>query len=226
MMTPYSSDKPIVIFDLDDTLYKEIDYLYSAYRQIAGYLISSRYVDDDPYKMMVDWYHAGANVFQSLNERFGLNIPLEVYLNIYRTHFPNISLDSETEQLLSEMSQSGYIIGIISDGRSITQRNKIAALGLERFVRDDCIIISEEFGSEKPNEANYLAIHNLFSDSRFVYVGDNPQKDFVTPNKLGWETICLLDDGRNIHKQDFTLPTQYKPHAFINNINILSSYIE
>ena len=28
----------IFIFDLDDTLYKEIDFLYSAYREIAGWI--------------------------------------------------------------------------------------------------------------------------------------------------------------------------------------------
>ena len=38
----------------------------------------------------------------------------------------------------------------------------------------------------------------------FIYVGDNPDKDFIAPKTLGWETICLKDDGSNIHKQDFS----------------------
>ena len=33
-------------------------------------------------------------------------------------------------------------------------------------------------------------------------MGDNLKKDFLTPNRLGWQTVCLRDDGRNIHKQD------------------------
>ena len=44
-------------------------------------------------------------------------------------------------------------LGIISDGRSRTQRNKLRALGLD-WIED--VVISEEFGSEKPCEANYL----------------------------------------------------------------------
>ena len=68
------------------------------------------------------------------------------------------------------------------------------------------IIVSEEFGSEKPDERNYL----YFSEK--LYVGDNPQKDFLAPNRLGWETICLLDNGENIHCQDFSLPVEYLPH--------------
>ena len=35
----------------------------------------------------------------------------------------------------------------------------------------------------------------------FTYVGDNPRKDFIAPNALGWQTVCLKDDGRNIHRQ-------------------------
>lgn len=46
---------------------------------------------------------------------------------------------------------------------------------------------------------------NRYPECRdFTYVGDNPRKDFIAPNALGWLTVCLKDDGRNIHKQDFT----------------------
>ena len=30
---------------------------------------------------------------------------------------------------------------------------------------------------------------------------DNPDKDFIAPNNLGWTSICLIDKGLNIHKQ-------------------------
>ena len=36
MMTPFSSKK-VVCFDLDDTLYKEKDFLISAYSEVAAY---------------------------------------------------------------------------------------------------------------------------------------------------------------------------------------------
>lgn len=225
MTMPYSFDKPIVIFDLDDTLYKEIDYLHSAYHHIADYLLAEKYVETDPCAMMIEWYHEGANVFQSLNEHYGLDIPLASYLNIYRNHIPDISLEPDIEQLLSDLAQAGYILGIITDGRSITQRNKIAALGLEEYMRQDCIAISEETGSKKTDSANYLAIQNLFPDSKFIYVGDNTAKDFVVPNKLGWDTICLLDDGRNIHKQNFSLPSKYIPRKTVNALNQIFLYL-
>lgn len=41
----------------------------------------------------------------------------------------------------------------------------------------------------------------------YMCVSDNLKKDFIAPNALGWETVCPLDDGRNIHKQDFDAGT-------------------
>jgi putative hydrolase of the HAD superfamily len=40
----------------------------------------------------------------------------------------------------------------------------------------------------------------------FAYVADNPMKDFVWPNRLGWTTVQLLDNGRNVHSQTIQLP--------------------
>jgi putative hydrolase of the HAD superfamily len=51
----------------------------------------------------------------------------------------------------------------------------------------------------------------------YIYIADNPNKDFVTPNKLGWSSICVLDRGQNIHVQNFDLPKDFLPQFFINS---------
>lgn len=87
------------------------------------------------------------------------------------------------------------------------------ALGLERFVSEENLIISEEFGSEKPSSSNYEYFMKRFPFAdEYIYIGDNLKKDFIAPNSLGWKTICLLDDDRNIHKQDFSLAPEYLPY--------------
>jgi len=53
---------------------------------------------------------------------------------------------------------------------------------------------------------------------RFLYVGDNSKKDFVAPNRLGWRTICLKNDGHNIHEQDFSLSEDFLPRNVVNSI--------
>jgi len=88
----------------------------------------------------------------------------------------------------------------LTDGRSVQQRNKIEALNLNQWFTE--IVISEEFGSEKPNINNYTHFENTFGHGNYYYIADNLSKDFISPNKLNWTTICLKDSGQNIHKQN------------------------
>lgn len=189
----------VVIFDLDDTLYKEIDYLKSAYRKICECMKVSAYTD------MIKWYHEGMDVFDNLISSYKLKVTKDSLLKIYREHFPDIKLSDDAAELLDGLYRENVIFGMITDGRSITQRNKIKALGLDKYFDDDNIIISEEFGSEKPNKKNFLYFMQKYPDAVYTYIGDNTEKDFVAPLALGWNTVCIKDDGRNIHKQEQNL---------------------
>ncbi len=195
----------VICFDLDDTLYKEIDFLKSAYREIALCAAQGdRMLADRAYTEMLQAYKDGGNAFQRLNEWFGVTTPVADYLAMYRAHRPDIHLEEDVVATLDALKTAGHTIALITDGRSVQQRNKMAALGLNRWIDDGDIVVSEEIGSEKPAEANYRRVMERHPEAeRFVYVGDNPAKDFIAPNRLGWNTICLLDNGENIHPQRF-----------------------
>jgi putative hydrolase of the HAD superfamily len=203
--------KKVVCFDLDDTLYKEIDYLTSAYGEIAASVGHPELVPQ-----MVKWYRTGENVFQKLNQFLCIDTPIETFLKIYREHYPTITLSDGVEKTLNELRQRGVVLGLITDGRSVGQRNKIKALELNRWFDDENIIISEEFGSEKTDEKNFKYFEQKYPEHSFVYVGDNPKKDFIVPNLLGWQTIMLKDDGRNIHLQE-AVPMENLPQVIITN---------
>lgn len=195
----------VICFDLDDTLYKEIDFLKSAYREIALHAAQGdQMLADQAYTEMLQAYKDGGNAFQRLNEWFGVTTPVADYLAMYRAHRPDIHLEEDVVATLDALKTAGHTIALITDGRSVQQRNKMAALGLNRWIDDGDIVVSEEIGSEKPAEANYRRVMERHPEAeRFVYVGDNPAKDFIAPNRLGWNTICLLDNGENIHPQRF-----------------------
>lgn len=192
--------KKVVVFDLDDTLYKEIDFLKSAYQEIADWLHKS-YHKNDVYPFMWQCYRQGKNVFEAVNQYFELNTPIEIYLNKYRTHMPQISLSDEVKYVLATCSQKGYTLGLMTDGRELTQRNKINALKLVQYINEADIVISESFGYSKPSKEGYVYFQNKYPNTQYYYVGDNVKKDFISANLLGWTTICLKDDGRNIHRQ-------------------------
>lgn len=212
--------KKVVVFDLDDTLYKEVDFLKSAYREIAK-LCSSKN-STDFYKMMISDYYAGENVFERITEKTD-KYSVDDLVNIYRQHYPTISLSEGAADLINFIKKLNHRIGIITDGRSKQQRNKLKALSLSETFND--IVISEEFKSEKPSELNYMHFQNKYLNSKFYYIGDNFKKDFLMPNKLGWSTIALLDDGRNIHKQNHNLPPDYLPTDFVNSLSEIKSII-
>lgn len=222
----------VVCFDLDDTLYKEIDYLKSAYREIASYAADyCRGCSDSPiilsvkaYEAMLLAYKEGQNAFERLNAFLGINLPISQYLQIYRMHKPNIRLSKSAVSALNSLKSPECIIGLITDGRSVQQRNKVEALGLNRWIIEEDVLISEEFGSEKPTPANYEYFMKRYPESdEFMYVGDNLKKDFIAPNALGWQTVCLKDDGRNIHKQDCTsVSTKAMPKMIIEDLKSLT----
>ena len=219
-MTTLCMCKKVVCFDLDDTLYKEIDFLKSAYHEIA---ISVGHIELFP--QMLQWYKAGDNVFLKLNQYIKKATPISEYLEIYRNHSPAISLSDGVEEVLNELDYRGIILGLITDGRSISQRNKIRVLGLERWFEHSNIIISEEIGSDKTNEKNFRHFEEHYPGGSFTYVGDNPQKDFVVPNYIGWQTIMLKDDGRNIHQQS-VVPKEYLPRVVIRDLSELLDFIK
>lgn len=211
--------KKIVCFDLDDTLYKEIDFVESGFRLIAE---SEEHPDLLP--MMMGWRERGEDVFFNLNKAIGKETSKSEYLKIYRYHTPKITLSEGVEETLDELKSREVILGLITDGRSETQRNKIIALGLSRWFENDNIIISEEFGSEKTDERNFRYFMKKYPKMNYLYIGDNPKKDFVVPNRLGWNTVILKDDGRNIHKQE-AVPVENLPQITITRIEELLDFI-
>lgn len=211
-------EKKTIVFDLDDTLVKEIDYLKSAFAAMAVHLDAQH---PGLFEEMLGWYKAKEDVFAKLEKRYPHAVKAELKA-FYRNHTPNFNPLSESRELLLELKDDGHYLGLITDGFSITQRNKIKALDIEDLF--DLIVISEEFGSEKPDERNF-AVFSQFNTKDYFYISDNVRKDFIAPNKLGWTTVCLLDDGANIHTQDFDKDLIYLPAEKIHDLRELKAIL-
>lgn len=200
-------EKTVVAFDLDDTLYKEVDYLKSAFREIAN-KFSSDSSSKDIYECLWNTWKNKGDSFAEVISQFNLSVSKDDLLRIYREHQPAISLDSTTIKVLEELKKRNVVICLITDGRSLSQRNKIRALGLNKYIKHSNIIISEEVGYDKKSSQPFELVDAMYPHAVKYYIGDNPQKDFYWPRQLGWSTVCLKDDGRNIHPQDLLTPLQ------------------
>ena len=225
--------KKVVVFDLDDTLYKEIDFLKSGYKKVAEFVTRQNGCDARAiYDQLLKWYYNGENAFACLNEEYGFGNPVNEYLDIYRYHHPTITLSDETKDILSKLIEENVVLGIITDGREITQKQKVEALELGKWIPLEMVMINEKKKYFKPNHWSYdrmmLKCYGQYpnNDLAFYYIGDNPEKDFIAPNELGWTSICLLDNGKNIHKQNFDLHSDAIPKHKIKNIIELLDYIK
>ena len=89
-------------------------------------------------------------------------------------------------------------IGLITDGRPIGQRNKIKALNLEKYINE--IIVTDELGGvefRKPNTKAFELMQEKLKIpfEKMVYIGDNINKDFIAPEKLGMQTIYFRNEN-------------------------------
>ena len=93
------------------------------------------------------------------------------------------------------LKEKGAVLALISDGPFQTQQNKLRALGLEAYF--DHLVFTGAHGEDwgKPSPRAFLAImeRSRLPASACVYVADNPRKDFLGPNRLGWHTIRVRE---------------------------------
>jgi putative hydrolase of the HAD superfamily len=200
------------VFDLDDTLYSEIDFVKSAFKFIAFNIEPD--LSFMLYEKMLQLFLSGGNAFSYLLGKFPeKQKTIDDLLSLYRNHIPVISLKEGVFEMLTKIKSKNSQIGLITNGRYITQRNKIEALKLEQIIDDT--VISEQFGFEKPNEEVFRYFQMKYQKSSFFYFGDNLKIDFISPKKLGWYCIGIIDENA-IHRfsiDDFS--QDYLPHAFI-----------
>lgn len=204
----------IFVFDLDDTLYSERDFENSGIQFVYDNLSIKHISLETILNNRNNWIELIID---------GVENPIkkQTVLDIYRNHFPTIQLYNDSKVFLEKLLVQGNEISLITDGRSITQRNKLSALGIESYFKN--IIISEEVNSEKPSEINFrMVMENNNHAENYIYIADNPNKDFITPNKLGWTSICLLDRGQNVHKQNFNISSEYLPLFSISSFEELT----
>jgi putative hydrolase of the HAD superfamily len=191
-----------VVFDLDDTLYLERDFVRSGYRAVDEHLRDTL----QRYEPFEDWlwrrFLAGQarNAFDALDEHFRLNLSeatIATLIDVYRFHEPAIQPCPGVTDLLRRLG-SQVRLGLISDGPPRMQRNKLHALGLIETFGE--IVLTGELGPEagKPSPKAFLKIQGRFDvpHDACCYVADNPAKDFLTPNQLGWTSIRYFRDGQ------------------------------
>jgi putative hydrolase of the HAD superfamily len=187
-----------VLFDLDETLIDRTASI-SAYA-LRLYSEFDNHIPDEPGIFLERFLELDANGYID-RETFFLR--LENYFASPRlnrkaisAHFAenawsNPIIMASAVDGLRALRNMGVPIGVVTNGGSTNQRKKFSGTGLEALI--DIIIISEEFGTKKPDPSIFLsACQQLQIDPlESWFVGDNPVLDIAGANGVGLRTIWL-----------------------------------
>ena len=197
-----------IVFDLDDTLYDEVEYCKSGFAAVARFL--SSLTDTPPAEQIANvfWkeFTAGSRTktFNTALDQLGIsydNKLIEKLVDVYRNHTPKIKLPTDSRDVLRQLSAK-WTLALLTDGFLPAQKLKVQALGIEKYFK--CIIYTEELGRQfwKPSHAGFEKLLEVLKikPKNAAYIADNPDKDFIAPNKLGILTVQIIRPAR-IHTQ-------------------------
>lgn len=188
----------IIVFDLDDTLYQEIEYVKSGFRAVSEKLYKKYFIDKNcSFNFMFNYLkkNGRGNIFNALLIKYNIFTKrnLKECINCYRLHNPSISIDNKTINILLELKKE-HSLYLVTDGNKLVQKKKIDALKINRLFKK--IFITHRYGLKNAKPSLYcfnkIKILENCEWSNIIYIGDNPKKDFVNLNKVGAMTIRVL----------------------------------
>lgn len=172
----------LIIFDLDDTLYKEKDYVRSWFNVCSKYIaekfnLSEKEVFDElmfSFKNHWRWKN-----FNHIVLKFKLPYDeLMKLVKIYQKHLPDIQLKKSVVEWLKKLKEKFQIV-ILTNAEIQGQKNKVEALWIWHIV-DKIYYASAEWSEfEKPHERFFLKILKDFklNKDEVIMVGDDLEAD-------------------------------------------------
>jgi putative hydrolase of the HAD superfamily len=193
-----------VVFDLDDTLYDEIEYCKSGFAAVAEFIADQSIAPAAERVFATLWgqFTAGnrTRTFDAALDELDISYDDEriaELVSVYRNHVPRITLPKDSRDVLCEL-RAEYTLALLTDGFLPAQQLKVQALGIEKYFAS--IVYTEQLGREywKPSPAGLEKIMQTLNvkPENMVYIADNEEKDFIAPNKLGSLTVQLIRPAR------------------------------
>ena len=224
-----------LVFDVDDTLYEQIVPFENAYKSlfdmdidIEKFYLLSRYYSDVKFEasrngeITMDEYHIYR--IQEAAKDLGVCLTAEQALSMqkeYKKNQQKLQMSNITISILELAKENDVKLGIITNGPSEHQWSKITTLGIESWIGRENIIVSGDYGINKPDVRIFEIMKEklqLPNDSLY-YIGDSIENDIVGANNAGWKSIWI-----NRYKQKS--PKEVDVYKIAENNNELFEIIE
>ena len=220
-MTKIIQNKEYCLFiDLDDTLYNEVDFVISGYNHIYKWISKNLNLDVQYKPNKKDVINNIKNHIQTFIKKNNFEEKYSIkFIKLMREHKPNISLSNSNLKKLKVISEKFKNLVLVTNGRSISQRNKLHSLNIKKFFRE--ILISEEFGFKKPDKIFYEKLIEKYKNYNLIFIGDNIEIDLITPINKSLKTILIRNQNNRIHKLNNNHPNIKEIDLIYDDFNLI-----
>lgn len=204
-------DRLTIFFDLDDTLYDRSIPYEKAFEQFFG----GKYADKLP-QAFDAVIHRGYEVFTAAHtgkitmeamhiyrhqtglRDVGISITPDEALRfqaLYAGQQRHITLSDTMRQVLDVCKARFAHVGVITNGGVSSQTGKLKSLGLERWVPEQLVFISDAVGVMKPAPEIFRMAQKAAGGGPCLFVGDSCTQDIAGAAACGWQTIWMNRRG-------------------------------
>ena len=204
-------DRLTIFFDLDDTLYDRSIPYEKAFEQFFG----GKYADKLP-QAFDAVIHRGYEIFTAAHtgkitmeamhiyrhqtglHDVGISITPDEALRfqtLYAGQQRHITLSDTMRQVLDVCKARFAHVGVITNGGVGSQTGKLKSLGLERWVPEHLVFISDAVGVMKPAPEIFRMAQKAAGGGPCLFVGDSCTQDIAGAAACGWQTIWMNRRG-------------------------------
>lgn len=196
---------PILVFDLDDTLYSKQQVFLTALKKCYPTFKT----DIDVYKVYREKSEIAFELFtkgqitleknhlsrvEGTLSALGLDSSKESVIHFKETYqyvMDHIELDEDWYHFFDKVSNHSTLV-LLTNGPTSHQSKKITSLRLAKWFDDSRIFISETTGVPKPQAEAFVNVERLFPDvsrNDFWMIGDDLTNDIEGAKHRNWNTI-------------------------------------
>ncbi len=135
--------------------------------------------------------------FTLMFEELGIGEKGETFENDFRVQLEKNPVWMEGAEPLLQYLKPKYDLYIVTNGVASTQRSRLAATGLDTYVRD--VFISDVIGAQKPTKAffDYCFDHiTPCLPSEILLIGDSLSADILGANRAGIDSCWFNPAGK------------------------------
>lgn len=224
-----------IFFDVDDTLYDLSVPFHRAAEELfpgekldldGAFLASRKYSDlvyDRSFRgemtMKAMYIYRYQNAFGDFGKQIDERTAL-AFQAVYERKQQEIRMTEGMERLLAHLGQK-VKLGIITNGPTEHQWDKIHALKAERWIPSEHIWISGEQGVAKPEKEIFERARKKLklTAEELCYVGDSYGNDIVGAKEAGWKAVWFNHRNRKAAEQ-------IKPDAAVSTEAELAEVLE